>query len=128
MSTFTIKEKVREQTMEDADAILLQAVIKYKELQAKISFLQNELKATRMIIEPVVKVAPNMEIINLKYKITYTPTTSLDSDAMIKVFGRKSLAGFITETVDRAAVARVLGEEKVARFIVPTGKFQLRVS
>lgn len=103
MPTFTIKEKVKNQQVNDvqpvesADAILLQAVLKYREIQAQVAFLQNELKAPRSIIESAVQIAGG-SIITPKFKITYTEVNSerFDKEAAIKALGRKTLKPFLS--------------------------------
>lgn len=107
MPTFTIKDKVTNQVVnttqeaESADAILLQAVTKYKELQAKITFLSEELKASRSIIESAVKDAPGQRIVTPNFKVALIEMSreNFDKKAAIAILGKKKLSPFMSTTV-----------------------------
>ena len=109
MPTFTVKEKVAKksrlenpQTMEDADAILLQAVVKFKELRALKAFKMKEIddamQAPRLIIERALDGVPDRTIVTPDFKISMTPSTTecLDKDAVIEKFGRGKLKQFLS--------------------------------
>lgn len=98
MPTFTVKPITKKKEKEVADEILLQAVKKYKELQANIQFLQEDLKASRLIIENAVKHAPDFRIVTKDYKITYSEVSSerFDKEAAISKLGRKKLEPFLS--------------------------------
>lgn len=128
--TFTVKPISKKK--EAADEILLQAVIKYKELQAKLVFnseqLRKEMEAPRRIIEAACLAADDNKIITPEFRASFVENKSLDAEAMISALGRKRLAPYITERIDKEAVTKALGEDKVKPFLVPTGVRQLRVS
>lgn len=106
MPTFTVKEKVAKkvevesQTIEDADAILLQAVLKYKELQAKVNFVLNEMKASRSIIESAAMAAKGGVIVTEQFKVSLVDVEreNFDKKAAIEALGRKKLAPFLSTT------------------------------
>ncbi len=106
MPTFTVKEKVKNQVVDaaqeqdSAEAILLQAVIKYKELQAQITFIQNELKAPRAIIESAASAAPEQSIVTPLFKISLIEVEreNFDKKAAIAAIGRKKLAPYMSTT------------------------------
>lgn len=105
MSTFTVKpiskEKTKQpETIEDADAILLQAVVKYKELQAQITFLQNEIKAPRSIIEAAANAAQDHQVITPLFKVSLIEVEreNFDKKSAIAALGRKTLKPFLSTT------------------------------
>lgn len=134
MSTFTVKEleKKKESELEEADAILLQAIVKYKELMALARFQEAEIakaiEAPRKIIESYALNAPDYKIIAPTFKVSFTENKSLNTEAVIEAFGRVKLAPFITETINRTALEKAFGEKKIEPFLKGTGVRQLRVS
>ena len=106
MSTFTIVPITKTNT-NNTDT-LLQAVIQYREIQAKLAYLQNELKAPRQVIENAVLAAPELKIITPEYKITMSEVNR--------------------ENFDKKAALVALGREVLAPYISTTSFFQLRVT
>ncbi len=100
MSTFTVKpiDKVKPTNLEEAGAILLQAVIDYRERQARIAYEQEGLKASRSIIEAAAKVAPGGKISTPQFTISLIEVSSerFDKEAAIEALGKKTLKPFMS--------------------------------
>lgn len=110
MSTFTIKPITKTETLtqtapiptaEEAEYVLLQAVKKYKELQAQIAFLQAELKSPRAVIESAVSATKEGKIITPQFKASLSPveTERFDKKAAIGALGREVLEPFLSTSV-----------------------------
>lgn len=105
MSTFTIKPitkpETEQPTTEAADAILLQAVIKYKELQAQIKFLSSELQAPRAIIESACNAAEDYTIITPQFQASFKEEIREDfnSKACVAALGREKLKEFFKSSI-----------------------------
>lgn len=85
--------------IQDGEA-LTQAVLSYREIKAKITFLENELKAHKNVIEDAASKTKDGVIITSEYKITLSiaERESFSLKQAKAVLGEEVLKDFISRT------------------------------